>query len=565
MIKGEKFFNLLIAALIIFFISPTLAKAQTGTWAVSFGSPFQDYAEDVLADAAGNVYVCGNFRDTIDFGGGNRLAAAGKTDVFLAKYDVNGQLAWAHRYGWFENEFSHSLKFDKHANVVMVGEYQDSTIFTNDTIFSLDTLWFGPYAQTYDVFILRVDPNGVQQDILADGWFGSEHAYDVEVDNDNFTVIAGMYRTFNQWAGVWGKGYDDIMLAIVDTNNVFLHGQVAGGAYIDRAQAVEIVGNSAYRVAGFFQDTCWFKDSTVYLVTDFEDDVFVANYDDTLALDWVTQAGGPGKDIMSGMVADVAGNVFVGGIFETSLTLDGNTISSAGELDGFLFKLDANGNRLWSRSIGGVGYDGVKDVALSPSGNLVVTGYFQREMTIDGTTLTAHDTLDQEMFMASFDASGALLWANLGGGSNPDIGVALSLDATGHAYVYGTFSGQAEFGQQTLVSAGSDDGFLLRVAPDGSVGTTPVAPNAPVSGLIAYPNPASGQVALRFELERSAKVQVDLLDMQGRRVRHLVGGKRLMPGQHTLNTDLQGLPAGMYFFHLQADGTSLTGKLTLTK
>ncbi|MEM1000323.1 MAG: T9SS type A sorting domain-containing protein [Bacteroidota bacterium] len=561
MIEGRKKFNLL-AALIIALFTPIVLNAQPGTWATSIGGPLQDYAEDVLADAAGNVYVCGNFRDTLDFGSGVSLAAAGATDVFLAKYDASGQVAWARGYGWFENEFSHSLGFDPAGNVVMVGEYQDSTIFTNDTIFSLDTLWYGPYAQTYDIFILRVDPNGNQVNVVADGWFGSENAYDVEIDDRGFVIFAGMFRTYNQWIDVRGKGYDEIMLMVYDTAGDFT-GQHGGGAFIDRAQEVEIVNDSNYILAGVFQDTCYFKDSTVFLVTDFNDDAFVAYYDDTLALSWVKQIGGPGTEIIGAMETDASGNIYVAGTFSDTLSYPGGTLASNGELDGFVIKMDLSGNVAWAQNIGDQGFDGIRDLELNPvTGDLLVVGYFQGSLTLANLSATGIDSVDQEAYLLSVSPQGAYNWLRSGGGNSLDAGVAVSHEPNGFAYVLGTFNATATFSQASLVSNGSEDLFLLRVRSDGAVSAAPEYITE-LGELIAYPNPARDEFSLQFSLERPARVRATLLDLQGRTVRVLGAERRLSGGMHTLTGTLFGVPAGMYLYRVEFNGQAQTGKLII--
>ncbi|MEY3442930.1 MAG: hypothetical protein RLZZ519_1211, partial [Bacteroidota bacterium] len=140
--KGYRFQPLLLATFFVWLLSASHLLAQQDTWVRSFGSGLADTPEDILVDDAGNSYISGYFRDTIRFGT-TELISRGKTDVFLAKYAPDGQLTWANQYGWNSNEFAHGLAFDVFGNVIMVGEYQDSTIFESDTLFSGDSLWYG--------------------------------------------------------------------------------------------------------------------------------------------------------------------------------------------------------------------------------------------------------------------------------------------------------------------------------------------------------------------------------------------------------------------------------------
>ena len=492
---GNKFVKLLFAFFTGLLILPTTGNAQPGTWAVSFGGDLQDYAEDILVDDAGNAYISGFYRDSLIFPGGPSFFARGKSDVFLAKYDNSGQLAWAKTYGWYANEFAHGLAMSPDGNVIMVGQYQDSTIFEGDSLFSFDSLYWGPPniapALTYDIFILEVDPNGNMQSLWGGGWFSSEDFYEVEFDTEGNMVFTGVWRGFNRFAqNGWGKGYDEAMLCIMDTAlqnsytvvqedtiwkwyESFSHKATAFGRFFDRGEVLGTIGDSVYLMGGTFQDTCWFRDSTIYEITDFEDDVFITAYDDTLGFRWVATAGGPGKDEIEALVTDAAGNIYIGGHFDQTMSLGTNNLTSMGKLDGYIAKMDQSGNFTWVKNLGGPWFDSVKDMEVKANGNILVTGYFQGEFNYGSTQMTAMDSLDQQMFVIEIDAAGNIVWARQGGGASLDQGVTVDSDANGYVYVYGTFNETAYFGQASVTSTGSDDLFVVRIAPDGSVSSEP--------------------------------------------------------------------------------------------
>lgn len=50
------------------------------------------------------------------------------------------------------------------------------------------------------------------------------------------------------------------------------------------------------------------------------------------------------------------------------------------------------------------------------------------------------------------------------GSKKQDVGVGLGLDALGHLFVVGHFSGTADFGQNSLVSKGKENGFIWRLS-----------------------------------------------------------------------------------------------------
>jgi len=59
--------------------------AGTHLWSQRFGDTEDDHGESVATDASGNVFVTGDFFETVDVGGGN-FVSAGLSDIFVAKY-----------------------------------------------------------------------------------------------------------------------------------------------------------------------------------------------------------------------------------------------------------------------------------------------------------------------------------------------------------------------------------------------------------------------------------------------------------------------------------------------
>jgi hypothetical protein len=84
------------------------------------------------------------------------------------------------------------------------------------------------------------------------------------------------------------------------------------------------------------------------------------------------------------------------------------------------------------------------------------------------------------------------------------------------------------------------------------------------------PNPFNPTTTLRFQLPRAAQVNLEILDVSGRRVRRLVAGETYPAGRHEVvwrGRDDSGrtVAAGAYLSRLRADGDVLTGRLLLLK
>lgn len=69
----------------------------------------------------------------------------------------------------------------------------------------------------------------------------------------------------------------------------------------------------------------------------------------------------------------------------------------------------------------------------------------------------------------------------------------------------------------------------------------------------AYPNPFNPTTRVRFHLERPGALQVDVLDVAGRRVARLAD-RLFTSGEHNLTLDAAGLPSGVYLIRFSGEG-----------
>jgi hypothetical protein len=180
---------------------------------------------------------------------------------------------------------------------------------------------------------------------------------------------------------------------------------------------------------------------------------------------WSKSFGSTGSDAGYDLAIDSAGNPVITGYFNGAANFGGGTLpNSAGLQEVFLAKYAAaTGNHIWSRSMGGPGYDAPAALALDGTGNVVLTGFFQLTATFGGASLTSVGT--QDIFVAKYSAAGANLWARRFGSLNSETSLDIAADPGGSPYVTGYFWGGVDFGEGLLTSAGAADVFLLRLAP----------------------------------------------------------------------------------------------------
>ncbi len=128
----------------------------------------------------------------------------------------------------------------------------------------------------------------------------------------------------------------------------------------------------------------------------------------------------------------------------------------------------------WARTWGGSNYDEGNAVAVDGSGNGYVTGSFSSTVDFDpGSAVDNHTSNgDGDVFLSTFDPSGAIKWARTWGGSNGDYGVGVAVDGSGNVYVTGYFRGTVDFdpgsGVDSHASNGYEDVFLSKFDSSGA-------------------------------------------------------------------------------------------------
>lgn len=108
-----------------------------------------------------------------------------------------------------------------------------------------------------------------------------------------------------------------------------------------------------------------------------------------------------------------------------------------------------------------------------------------------------------------------------------------------------------------------DNDLILHFGTSPIITSTPLTENKTFN-LSVYPNPAADEATIEFGLEKSSRVQVDVLDLSGRTVLQAFSGLR-EPGRQHVSVNSSALAAGTYFCRVQAEGRSAVCKLVVIR
>ncbi|MEO8086696.1 MAG: T9SS type A sorting domain-containing protein [Bacteroidota bacterium] len=155
---------------------------------------------------------------------------------------------------------------------------------------------------------------------------------------------------------------------------------------------------------------------------------------------WAEQATGSHDDFSNAIDVDNNGNSFITGKFFDSISL-GTTILNAPNIWAvYLAKYDASGNLQWARIAATDSNIKVTGINLDNSGTINIVGQYKGVATFgDVGTIILTSSADYDVYVAKYDNSGTILWAQTAGGAGYDYGSDISSDNNGNIFITGEF------------------------------------------------------------------------------------------------------------------------------
>jgi hypothetical protein len=496
-------------------------------WAKSSGGSLRDYGEAVTVDYAGNIYWTGSFESaTISFDGVTLTnISATNEDIFLAKYDPNGNVLWAKNGGGTSQEWATTVTTDPFGNVLIAGPY-DSDTLSFDGIYVVKPPSTAGYEE---MFVAKFDSSGSALWIKL-------------ITGNNY---------FNELYGISTDAFGNFF--VIGTSN-------ADSIFFDAITATNPTG-------GYF-------------------DMLLAKYDSAGNPLWGKKLGGYGTDYGYGVVTDASGNAYINGYFDSDtiyfdttnyVVANPNYVS-----DMFTVKYDASGNVLWVKSTGGIYQPAsygipLTGIASDGSGNIFSAGCFQYDsLAFDNDTLLLNGN-STNMFVAKFNDAGTcsaafglfpdsttqhLYWAlNEASGNGPltyhwewGDGNSDNIPYPDHTYASGGFypicltitdstgctNTVCHTTQLFRTSGEANTNSIIQVNVVASLPVNVLQQNS-IQEIQLYPNPTNGQLTVSFQGYEEGDVEI--LNTLGTKI---FSAKINRDQKPVMTIDLSKEPAGIY-------------------
>lgn len=224
--------------------------AKTGGGIVS-----GEQANDVTADAAGNIYVTGIFADTATFSG-TVLNGNGGSEAFIVKYNPNGQLAWARSIGGAKSDDGAGIALDGMGNLYVSGRFDSSAVFGTTNIIG---------NGGYDAFLVKYDTAGNFIWVKYGGGTGTDYLKGIECDPQGNIFGVGYFSAQATFGSdtLNSVGLQDILFIKYNAAGDVLWTKQSGGTDLDDGNGLGLDAGNNPIATGYFQVSGIFGTNTL--------------------------------------------------------------------------------------------------------------------------------------------------------------------------------------------------------------------------------------------------------------------------------------------------------------
>ncbi|MDB0027609.1 hypothetical protein N9D80_03545, partial [Flavobacteriales bacterium] len=425
--------------LVVFVLFTVNSLAQTTDWVKTCGGPNSDKGISIGSDSLGFIYISGFFNGEADFGPFTLYASyANNKNIFVAKMDSTGTFLWAVAgTGGPYDDRALGMHVTPGGDIFVTGTFWSYVEFPSST---------GPVSNPTN--------NGADNSML------------IKIDTD---------------------GDCEFVISIIDDNNTFSP-SCGGGIYSsdDHSYDVKVDDDGFIYVTGFFSgDEAEFIGGFTLNNTNWvncQPQGYIGKLDPSGNWLWVDNFDGI-KDQRGSrdnrLAIDQFSNIYVVGGFQGTGTYGPYSITSNGEWDAFIFKMDKDGNWLWAEGFGSNKTDRANSIAIDVCDDIYITGEYRNPMVFPGANASnGTDTLShkkkRDVFVAKMNNQGDWKWAKRARSEGTDKPYQMSVDANKQVFLGGTAKGEMTFTNGLVVGpqiAGDTTASSWVAQLDGSTNT----------------------------------------------------------------------------------------------
>ena len=532
-------------------------NAQTFEWGKNLTGSQWQFVRSLAVDEDKNVYTGGMFGGTVDFNPGNdifKLTSVGGVDAFILKLDAAGNFIWAKNFGGIEEESVETVKVDALHNIFIAGRFSGTSDFDpGPGVYNITS------AGQMDFYVVKLDSSGIFCWAKSFGNNQANWLISMDLDQNSNVVITGMWTYIGDFDNL---SVGDIANPLSE-NSIFIYKlnasgdniwqkSIDGNGFISNSVSID-PENNIYLTGGFWGTTDFDPGPGIYNLTGAGQEAFVLKLNQDGEFVWAKNIGGIYHEIGRAIDAKHGEYVYFTGIFTDECDFDPGPLiyelTPFGENDVFVEKLDASGNFIWAKQMGGKYNDASYSITVDNEQNVYTIGEFNDTADFDPgpEKKLLISEFECSVYISSLTANGEYNWAQQLCILQSDLDYTIETDNGTGLLISSVFEHTADFDPgpevyKLYTYPYSTSIFIVK----WSQGLVGLMPEIPGDSFRIYPNPTTR--ILEVDLEKTyTSVEIVLSNLVGQ----VVLRKSFFATNH-IGIELQE-PAGIYFLEIITD------------
>ena len=326
-------------------------------WQKTYGGTDDDRGKSIVATTDGGFAVLGSSKST----DGDINQNFGNTDFWVAKLSTNGDVTWKHTFGFSGRDNGTKLIQTQDDGFLLIGVLDVSA--SNGEGNSK------PIAQKQhaggDYWAIKLNAQGQTEWTRFFGGSFTDTPYDVVQTQDNGYLLVGSSDSDDVDISGNKGTYDFWVVKISDDGNKIWE-RSYGGSQIDEAWGITTTTDGNFVIVGNTRSS-----DTDITNNKGAADIFIIKIDTNGSILMRNTFGGSNFDAANAITKTQDGGYIIAG---NSRSDNGDIVQNKGQNDALIFKINENGDLLWTKTCGGTGIDLALDAVVFDDGSIIAIG-----------------------------------------------------------------------------------------------------------------------------------------------------------------------------------------------
>ncbi len=516
-------------------------------WAKHVGGNYMPFNERaiVVTDGA-NSYMIGACGPIL-YMPNDTVFSNGNNDMFISKFDPNGQQLWTKQFGGTNTSFMDwedmNGKYDSISNsIYLTGHFFEVASFdTAGTLFST--------GSSVDIFVAKMDLNGNVLWVKKAGSSGVDYSrLYLNPAGDIYlicqTADSATFGNFHLAPGGIVAKYDSNGNCLMAQNEFIITPGFQNSIFMD------FIG-SDFVIYGSFTSPI-FQFDTVFLTNRGISDYFVSLCDSNFKIKWIKHFGSSGNEFKGELAIDKHANIYAPIHFSDSLQIDSLTFISTSSNNILLLKIASNGSLINTKQIHATGAIYSISSAIDSNNEFYFGGSFNGQTTFGGN-ITHSSGSPYDLYLAKLDSSLALVGVDFFNNARIN---SIVLDNSGSIVSVCSFQNQVSVGGNTFTSYGNWDLFIAKHDAITGIQDPRRTTN---NQLYIHANPNEGRcnITIPDEFVHEKNLVLSIYNSSGK----LIQQKKLEMNEGKIKLSLEAEAKGLYNAVLSNGLKSYSGKI----